>query len=272
MDNHLSEQELIDIENSRDYLVIKGNEIIQKARYDLSLQEQKLLAYCISQIKPNDSTSTVYTVSIPDFCKVCGIDYNNGKNYASVKSTVLSLVKQAFWILEPDGSEVTVHWLEKVRINRGNGKIKIRFDEDLKKYIHGLFRNFTQYELLAVLPMKSHYSFRIYELLKSYAYTKKHRFEIDELKRLLMAEIYVNFKDFRVKVIEPSIREINAYTDLKVEWEPETKGRKVIAITFYMIKLDGFNYGINRQKARAELNRQLTIFDFIPEDEGKGEA
>lgn len=261
----------MDVNERRNYLVIKANDIIRKARSDLSLQELKILSYCFSMIKPNDDLNTIYTFSILDFCKVCGINYNSGENYNAIKQCFTSIAKQVFWIMEPDGSEVTVHWIEKARINRGSGKIAVRFDEDLQKYIFGLFKNFTQYELLCVLPMRSHYSFRIYELLKSYAFQKYHYFTLDELKKLLVVENYDRFPDFRRKVIEPAIKEINTYTDLKVSWEPKKESKKIIGITFYMIQLDFIQYGKNRQNATKELDHQMTIFDFLPEkDKEKG--
>ena len=164
------------LEEQRNHFVVKANDIIRKARYDLGLQELKILSYCFSLIKPTDGLDTLYTFSIVDFCKICGISYDSGRNYALIKDSLAGILSKCFWLMEPDGSEVSVHWLEKVRINRGSGKIAIRFDEDLKKYILGLFKNFTQYELMCVLPMKSQYSFRIYELLKSYAFTKNHYF------------------------------------------------------------------------------------------------
>lgn len=267
----MSEKELREIKERRDYLVVKSNDIIRKARYSLTLQELKILSFCLSMIKPNDSIDTVYTFSINEYCKAAGIDYESGRNYNSVKDSLLAMVKKAFWIPEADGSEVTIHWIEKARLSRGKGKILIRFDDDLKRYVFNLFRNFTQYELLCVLPMKSKYSFRLYELLKSYAFAHVHTFKLDELKNVLMAEGYDSFRDFRRKVIEPAVIEINTYTDIRIEWQKEQKGRNVEAITFVIVKLNVCDYGKNRQKANAELGRQMTIFDFIPEDRGKGE-
>lgn len=272
MSKKINPKEKAEIEKQRDSLVVKANQLVQKARYDFNLQEMKIMSYCFSMIKPNDGPDTSYIFSIRDYCKVCGIDYDNGANYQKVREGLLSIINKSFWLMEPDGSEVTVHWLDKARINRGSGKIAIRFDEDLKKYIFGLFKNFTQYELLCVLPMKSQFSFRLYELLKSQAFKHSYHYDIDDLKKILMAENYSNFKDFRKKVLEAAIKEINEYTDLHVEWEPETKGRKVTGITFYIMQLDVIRYGTNRQKARAELDHQMTIFDFLPEERGKGET
>lgn len=73
-------------------------------------------------------------------------------------------------------------------------------DEDLVPYLFGLKQQFTQYQLLDILAMKSVYSIRIYELLKSYAGLKKKVFELDDLKKKLMVEdisSYNRFPDFR---------------------------------------------------------------------------
>ena len=78
-------------------------------------------------------------------------------------------------------------------------------------------------------------SVRIYELLKSYAYQKSKTFGLDELKRLLMVdgiESYNRFPDFRRKVLEIAVKEINKLTDLNVSYEAIKKGRKVDKLKF----------------------------------------
>lgn len=257
--------EQLEIDIKRDYKVVKSNAIIQKARYDLNLQELKIMSYCFSMIKPNDTIEQEYVFSILDYCKVCGIDYKNGWHYKEVKSTLKGLRDKSFWITNPDGSETTVGWLGKVTINRGSGKIKIKFDEDMQQYIMGLFENFTQYELLSTLPMRSQYSFRIYELLKSYAWTKKHTFDIEEMKRQLAAEHYINFKDFRKKVIEIAVKEINDYTDLAISYEPIKKGTKVIQITFYIKQKDMWGRYASYGRAKNRLDGQMTIGEYLNE-------
>ena len=72
----------------RDKLVVKANELIQKSRFNLSLQQQKIILYLISQIDRNDKEFKLYSFSIQHFCKVCGIDYTNGKNYIGLKEAI----------------------------------------------------------------------------------------------------------------------------------------------------------------------------------------
>ena len=228
----------LEIVEQRSYPVVKSNEIIQKARYELNIQELKVLAFIISKIKPTDAELQEYTFSIKDYCQVCGLQYDNGGNYLRIKDTLKKMRDKSFWITDEQGREVLVGWLQKVRINKGSGKITVKLDDDMQRYVIGLFENFTQYELINALPMKSAYSFRLYELLKSYAFTKAHTFDVDDLKRSLAAETLQNFKDFRRRVLETATEEINRFTDLEVSWEPITYGRKVVQVHFTIRQRD----------------------------------
>ena len=85
--------------------------------------------------------------------------------------------------------------------------------------------------------MKSAFSVRIYEIMRSYVYQKDVTFEINKLKSLLAVEnvkSYNNFKDFRRFVLEKAQYEINEYTDINISFEPVTKGRKVVEIIFHI--------------------------------------
>ena len=265
--------DLEEIRIKRDYKVVKANALIQRARYDLTIAELKILAYLFSMVKPNDGIGTTYEISFSDFSRICGMQYRSGKAYNDIKKSLKSIGDKSFWVLEEDGDEVLTRWIDKVELSRAHGRAVIRFDPTIEKYIHGLFRDFTEYTLLSTLPMKCIYSFRIYEMLKSYAFTKQHHFEIDDFKKLLNAESYVRFPDFRRKVIEPAIREINLYTDLAVSCEPELKGRKVIGLTFYIEKRDMWEQALARQRATDKLDGvQMTIEDFLGPFDGNGKA
>ena len=253
----------LEITTQRSYLVVKANEIIQKARYDLNITELKALSYIFSKIKPTDTELQEYTISVKEYCQVCGLDYKNGGNYQYIKQTIKQLRDKSFWIRDEKGNEVLIGWLQKARINKGSGKIIVKLDDDLQKYVIGLFDNYTQYELLCTLPMKSNYSFRMYEILKSYAFTKRHTFDIDDLKRMLAADHYVNFKDFRRYVLEIATKEINLYSDIEVSWEPVYKGRKVVQVYFDIKQRDTWGRYIASKKAEEALNnKQMTIFDI----------
>lgn len=256
-----------DLQIRREYKIVKANEIVQKARYDLTLQELKILAFVFSMIKPTDKVGQCYTLSIKDFCKVCGIA-PSGKNYDDVKRLAKQLRDKSFYLMDENGDETTVGWLSKVRCSRRNGNVTVEFDRDMERYVHDLIGNYTQYSLLSTLPMKSRYSFRLFEILHSYAYQHSHEFDIDDLKRQICAEVYVNFKDFRKKVLEIATKEINEYTDLSVTWEPVKKGRKVVAVRFFIEQLDSWGqYYANARATKAlekdQIKGQMNLAEFL---------
>lgn len=239
----MTTDEKIEVLKNREYLVVKGNELIQQNRFELSLPEQKTVAFICSMIKPIDAMDRAkgvpyqldYEFNIRDYCKVCGIDYDNGKNYADVKATLKKLRDRSMWVTLDNDDETVVGWLDRVTTNKRSGIAKVRIDDRLAPYLFDLGQRFTQYQLYNILAMKSAFSVRIYELMKSYAFQKSKTFEVDELKRLLMVDdvkSYNDFGRFRHKVIEKAQEEINELTDLNIYFEPITKGRKVIKVKF----------------------------------------
>ena len=235
----MTPEESFEIKKSKGYLVVKSNDLIQRNRFELSLPEQKTVAYICSMIQPMQTEESgfqlEYEFKIREYCKICGIDYDNGKNYQDVKATLKKLRDKSMWLTLPDGSETTVGWLAKATTNKKSGIAHIKLDEDMVPYLFDLKQKFTQYQLYNVLGMKSAFSVRIYELMKSYSFRHIITFELDELKKLLMVEdvkSYNRFPDFRRKVLEKSQLEINELTDINIEFEPIKTGRKVTSIKF----------------------------------------
>ena len=224
------------ISELREYKIVKSNEIIQKARFKLSMQEQKIILYLISKIKPTDKEFESYTFSVIEFCQICGIDSDSGTNYSNLKSTIKSLADKSLWVTLEKGTQTLLRWIEKAKIIENSGIVEIRLDDDMKPYLLKLKNNFTQYELLYTLAMKSQYSIRLYEILKSYEYKKNIIYEIESLKQILLAEKYKLFGDFKRRVIDIAITEINSLSDISIKYELIKEGRKYVKIRF-MIKL-----------------------------------
>lgn len=259
-----SYNEELSIVEQLDYKIVKANEVIQKARNNLNILQLKTLAYILSKVTPNDKPGKYYTFSIKDYCKICGIDEKSGTNYSNVKAALKSLRDKSFWMTNEEGKDVLVAWIDKPKLDPRSKKIEVRLDEDIQKYIIGWLEKYTQYALWEVVPMKSRYSFVLFELLMSYEYQKEHIFDVDDLKMKIGATNYTNFKDFRKKVLEVATKEINTYTDLEITWEPITKGKKVIQLRFTMKKRSEAEI-FKRNSAAKQIEGQSTIYDYIPE-------
>jgi len=223
----------------RNFKVIKSNSLIQKSKFELSAQEQKIMQYLISKIKPEDDAFITADFDITEFCDVCGIDSDNGQNYKNIQDTIGKLADKKIWI-QINNEEITIlRWIDKPTINIKTGKMSVKLDDLLKPFLLHLKNNFTQFELINTLAMKSKYSIRLYEILRSYEYKKSVRFSIDKLKEILDAVHYERYIHFRANVVDIAVNEINDLSDLSISYEPIKEGRKFTDIEFSIrLKID----------------------------------
>lgn len=226
------EQENFDLFIERNNLVVKSNTIIQKGRYRLSAQEQKLLLYIISKIKPTDKEFKTIVLSLKQICKVCGITYNS-KNYINFRNSISSLSDKGFWI-DMGKEELFFRWLHPIRIDKERNTIEIRLDDNLLPYLIELKNNFTAFELENVLLFQSKYSIRLYEILKSYSHKGEIVFPIGELRKMLgiKPEQYKEYKEFNRNVLSVAMKEIREYSELWVEMKPIRVNKKIVEICF----------------------------------------
>ena len=215
----------------RQQKVIKANELIQKRTHLLSVQEQKIVLYLISQLKPEQKEFEYQTFDMIDFCDACGIDHDNGKNYINLRKAIQTLSDKSMWVIGEE-TDILMRWISSAKIEKGQGKIEVRFDEEMKPFLLELKNRYTQFDLIYTLGMKSKYSVRLYEILKSYEkISEPVEFGLDRFRELVGAE-YERWVDVRRFVIEPAIKEINRLSDLSVVYEAQKKGRSIVGVSF----------------------------------------
>ena len=226
------------IKNQRFSTVVKSNSLIQKSRFSLSAQQQKILLFIISQINTFDTEFELYEFKITDFCDICGINKDSGNIYQQLKEQIQKISNKSLWIELEDGKETIIRWIEKPYIDKKSGTIKIRLDEDMKPYLLQLKEKFTEYELIYTLNFKSKYSIRLYEYLKSIHYGKLRGYnkviDIDEFQSLLDSP-YKTFRDFNINVLKVAHREINQFSDIRFDYELIRVGRKVVKIDLIIV-------------------------------------
>lgn len=280
----ISDKEADKIEQERLALVRKSNKLIRRFRANMNTSQYKITLYLISKAYALDNALEL-TMTIQDFCKCCGLDYESGYHYNQIKKDILVLRDKSELIDvfgDPKKAQVTVSLINKAWIYPGTGEIKIRLDEDIKPYILYLreqYENkgelYTQFALLFTLPMRSLYSIRLYELLKSWSTEQSaeqgHYWTIDELQQILGSN-YDRYPDFRRKVIEKAVSEINRYTDLFVRYEPIKQGRSYKYINFYIhTKTDQEQTDTKINNSRQLDDMQISFDDILKMQEQRAQ-
>ena len=282
-----SGSELEKIQTWREATVYKTHTMLQKARYDLSLMEWRIVHYAIAQIKPTSADFNEFTIDLNDLFDICGLTH---ESYTEIKLIIKKLADRSWWLVMEDpnfpGTECDslVRWFNTLRSNKKTGKVTIKFHEDMFGYLLSLYERYEKYGenyaglvLKYTLPMKSKYGVRLYELLKSYQVNNKEWwFQVDKLKHLLNADNYKLFGDFKRWVLEPAVKEINKFTDIIIYYETEKDGKKVDKITFYMDeksvsqRIQAEKDGLTRLEGKIHywdsgIDGQLNLLDEVDE-------
>jgi len=255
------------LEDKQNFAVIKANALVRQSRFFLTAQEQKIILYLVSKIKPNDKELSLYEFDINDFCKVCDIDSKNGKNYTNIKRTIKNLRDKSVWVTDDNGDETLYAWLDYAKIIKDSGIITLKINDLMKPYLIQLHDNYTQYTLYYALAMRSQYSIRLYEILKSYQHKVRIRFDIDDFKRHMGAEKYVQHNDFMRNVLTPAMAEIEELSDISVTYELHKAGRRFSHIDFKIKGLTAYeefekrHTKINDKLNKKQLKGQISLFE-----------
>jgi len=253
--------------DKKNHLVSKDNDLIE-AKYRLTVQEQRLLAIMISDIKPDDEDFKDYTYKISDILNWLQIEDKG--YYRKLRTITRKLISRGITITEKENGAETIFqtsWLAGAKYHIKKGYIDLSFHPDLKPYLLQLKNCFTQYALQNVLELKSKYAFRLYELAKQYQSIGKRKFQIDELRELLGLEKgeLKKWSAFKEKVLEIAQREINKHTDIKISYEFEKIARKFEWITI-IIKTNS-KAEIEAEKAKNE--RYNNLLNMIKDEKDR---
>ncbi|KIX38277.1 replication protein, partial [Burkholderia pseudomallei] len=125
-------------------------------------------------------------------------------------------------------------WIITGKYAKGEGSVEVRWHPDLVPFLFGLRKEFTTYKLKHAAAFRSIYTWRIFECLKSWQGKGSWTPSIDEFHDATEPSptARANFKELRLRVIEPAVKELREKNGLLLEWTPVKAGRKVIGLRF----------------------------------------
>ncbi|MGU8478852.1 replication initiation protein [Clostridium perfringens] len=217
------------------FIVSKSNKLIN-GRYNLGVNEQKVIITMTSLIDINDKNFNKVTFTMKELSKILSVSVDN--LYRDVRKIMTNLRKKDIFIDERDengvGRIIETSFVTTAIYDNKHGILTLEFSEVLRPYLLELKGLFTSYRLDNALNLSSKYSIRIYEKLKCNEFRKNFIWSIDELKNDLMLEqkSYNLYSNIKQKIILIAVNDINKHTDIRVEFEEVKSGKKVIAVKF----------------------------------------
>ena len=220
-------------ENKDKLVVVKHNELI-RAAYRLTVMESRILLTCIAQIDSRKSLSpqNMFNVHISDLEGI--MEEGRVLDYTDLKQAALRLADRWVYFLTPNErfTETFVRWICSISYLEQEGTVRLGFSPGIIPMLSELTANFTQYKLENVINFKSAYTFRLYEILKSWMNCRQ-TLSLEFLHEVLqLSDSYGKISNLRDRVLQPSIDEINAFSDINVTYEAKKLGRSIVGFTF----------------------------------------
>ena len=246
-------------------IVTKSNELIQSC-YSFSLLEQQLLLFIVSTVDPfTENMDFDYKIYVKDFLKK--FPKKNKNIYGDIENAVMNKFWERdlmYWNYDKY-SYGKFRWLSHVYYEKKEGYFLLEFAKAVKPFLHQLKSNFTSYYIDNINKFKSTFSIRIYEIcMCNINKLNKEKFvfisQLNTLREWLeLEEKYLDFHDFKRRVLQKACTEINAHSDLLIDFEEIKEGRKVVSIKFIVQRKDGTK---RASYAREEENQVGTEVEF----------
>lgn len=241
-------------------LVVKDNALIN-ASYNLDLVEQRLILLAIVEARGSGRG-----INANDPLEVHAESYVTQFNvarqtaYQALKDACKDLFARQFSYQEINKrgnvENVLSRWVSEIRYIDDEATVKLIFAPAIVPLITRLEEQFTKYELQQISNLSSAYAVRLYELLIAWRSTGQTPIiGLAEFRQKIgvLDDEYTRMGNFKDRVLNLAITQINEHTDIKVKCEQHKKGRNI----------SGFSFSFKQKKVVAAGNKVSTALDLF---------
>ena len=244
-------------------LIVKDNTLIN-ASYSLELTEQRIILLAILKARENKTPhNQELIVTAQSYITAFNVHRNTA--YKTLKTACDNLFTRQFTYQRYNSNgnieQVRSRWVQSVIYAENESYIKIKFTDEILPLVTMLEKHFTSYELQQVASLKSIHAIRLYELLIQYRTVGKLEISLSDLRlKLGIADgKYPTMNNFKARVLDVGIQQINEHSDISVNYEQVKTGRQIA----------GFKFSF-KQKAKAttahQNERDGTTIDFLTDN------
>ena len=246
-------------------IVLQSNSLIESPK-NLNLLEYKLFMIVVSKINPKNEKLPIFRISADEFSKL--IEGNIKDVYRDLKKAADQLLTRYATVHYPEQNKtVKINLTSKAVYLHGEGAIEIHLSNEIKPFLRNLSREFTQYKISNICPLSSLYAVRLYELLKSQEFFRRRIFDLGELRYKLGVEKnkYSRFSDFKIRVLDIAKREINAKTDLIIDYRYQKKRQKIVGIIFDITPNSTVKNELDEQPSPSTVRKIMNLGYSFPQ-------
>lgn len=224
---------IVAIEDNKNNIVKKHNDLVNKARYSLSESGIKLISMIISMIRTDDETFQEYHLSVNEFTALKGSTSKN--DYEAVHQIIKELLSTPVRI-----GNLQANFIASGEYKEGEAMAVFEISQKLKPYLLQLQKDFLEYNIKDILSLRSSYVIRLYELIiqkwKEYKHYNKQsgsytfELEIQNIRELFEIPDSFKYNDIKRHIIDKAQKQFEEKTNIRFDYKEQKLGRKVVRI------------------------------------------
>lgn len=231
-------------------MITKSNTLVE-AGYDLSMAEHDLMTLAINKIHKQQCSGKQVMISAKEFAAANQVSEIYA--YKTLKDTAKTLGEKKLkftlyrdhtitsdkeddklLVIKPPHNNFSTlraeyNWLQGISYQDQQGYLVIHFSDPLAFLIEHTGKAYTKYDYVKTVEFKGASSKRIYELITKWQKLgSTPEMSVFEWKDLFgVADKYPKVAEFRRRVLDPAIEQINEQGDFKLEIIPIKMGRNI---------------------------------------------
>jgi plasmid replication initiation protein len=151
-----------------DMVVVEANDLIDKARHQLTARELKIMDFITAQIQPEDTKFHSISLSIAELTDAINLA-KGGRTYKQVAASLFNLVDKPVTILSTGANgkrQLTrTNWLSEATVVE-DGKVTVHVSASLSKYLLNLNGHYTGHLFRDTAMLNSRYAIILYKMMR----------------------------------------------------------------------------------------------------------
>lgn len=241
-------------------LLMQSRQLVHTS-YEVTAIQNRIFYYCLLTAQKERNGELSCVVKLEDIKRL--IPNKNQRTLENIKKTI-QILKQTSLEFEKrdDGDRIECDYnlISGSEYNPNKEIFKIVLADRLYRHLID-YTVYAPLNLEILTKFKSFYAQRLYELLRLWSRTDvliSKNFKIDQLRFILGVENkYPNYKNFKQRVLNQAVKEINQVGNMKVDIEEIKNGRKVDEIKFIIYDYEKKVYFKNNVAIPTLKNEEL---------------
>ncbi|TGP43547.1 RepB family plasmid replication initiator protein [bacterium M00.F.Ca.ET.230.01.1.1] len=263
----VSEQQQVTKIYGEQWIVIQNR--LLNAISHLEMNERRLIMLLSPIVRKEidkDPKQRVFKAYVVDFIKQYNI--RSKKYYGEFAKIADSILQKVYYFWEDYKNtkvKVGANWVSECHYLENEGALEIRLDDRMIEMLTLFDKNnpFTKYQRDMIVNLGS-YGIVLFEMIASCMHQqyKQKAYTIEYLReKFNCVDIYPKTNDFKNRVIDKAISDIEKYTPYRIKYEQKKKGRIVSEIVFSFEDIN--EQTLENKKKKGENERDPNTIDWV---------